>query len=30
MPAYQRIESDDRWDIVNYIRYLNGQKGIGE
>ena len=30
MPAYQRIESGDRWDIVNYIRYLNGQKGIGE
>jgi mono/diheme cytochrome c family protein len=30
MPAYQRIESTDRWDIVNYIRYLNGQKGIGE
>jgi hypothetical protein len=30
MPGYQRIESDDRWDIVNYIRYLNRQKGIGE
>ena len=23
MPSYQRISSDDRWDIVNYIRYLN-------
>jgi len=30
MPAYQRIPSDDRWDIVNYVRYLNGQKGIGQ
>jgi mono/diheme cytochrome c family protein len=30
MPAYQRIIAADRWDIVNYIRYLNGQKGIGE
>lgn len=30
MPAYSRIESDARWDIVNYIRYLNHQKGIGE
>jgi cytochrome c len=30
MPAYQRIPSDDRWDIVNYIRYLNGQKGVGQ
>lgn len=30
MPAYQRIPSDDRWDIVNYLRYLNGQKGIGQ
>ena len=28
MPAYSRIPSDDRWDIVNYIRYLNDQKGI--
>lgn len=25
MPSYQRIPSSDRWDIVNYIRYLNGQ-----
>jgi mono/diheme cytochrome c family protein len=23
MPSYQRIPSDDRWDIVNFIRYLN-------
>jgi mono/diheme cytochrome c family protein len=30
MPAYQRIAAEDRWDIVNYIRYLNGQKGIGQ
>lgn len=30
MPSYQRIASEDRWDIVNYIRYLNGQKGIGQ
>jgi mono/diheme cytochrome c family protein len=28
MPAYSRIPSDDRWDIVNYVRYLNDQKGI--
>jgi mono/diheme cytochrome c family protein len=25
MPAYRRIQPDDRWDIVNYLRYLNGQ-----
>jgi hypothetical protein len=25
MPAYRRIPPDHRWDIVNYIRYLNGQ-----
>jgi mono/diheme cytochrome c family protein len=30
MPAYQRIPAADRWDIVNYIRYLNGQREIGE
>lgn len=30
MPGYQRIPPHDRWDIVNYIRYLNEQKGIGE
>jgi len=22
MPNYNRIQSDDRWDIVNYLRYL--------
>jgi mono/diheme cytochrome c family protein len=30
MPSYQRIASEDRWDIINYLRYLNEQKGIGE
>ena len=25
MPSYKRIRSSDRWDIVNYVRYLNGQ-----
>ena len=25
MPSYKRIPSDSRWDIVNYVRYLNGQ-----
>jgi hypothetical protein len=25
MPSYKRIPPEDRWDIVNYIRYLNGQ-----
>jgi mono/diheme cytochrome c family protein len=30
MPGYQRIPSDDRWDVVNYIRYLNEQKGVGQ
>jgi len=30
MPSYQRILSVDRWDIVNYIRYLNDQKGVGQ
>lgn len=30
MPNYRRIPSDDRWDIVNYLRYLNGQKGVGQ
>jgi mono/diheme cytochrome c family protein len=23
MPSYQRIPAQDRWDIVNYVRYLN-------
>ena len=25
MPSYQRIPDRDRWDIVNYVRYLNDQ-----
>lgn len=25
MPAYRRIPAADRWDIVNYVRYMNGQ-----
>jgi hypothetical protein len=28
MPSYQRIAESDRWDIVNWVRYLNGQKGV--
>lgn len=28
MPSYQRIPISDRWDIVNYLRYLNGQRGV--
>jgi mono/diheme cytochrome c family protein len=28
MPSYQRIPDHDRWDIVNYIRYLNGQTEV--
>ena len=28
MPGYARIPADDRWDIVNYVRYLTKQKGI--
>ena len=30
MPSHQRIASSDRWDIVNYLRYLNGQKGVAQ
>jgi mono/diheme cytochrome c family protein len=30
MPNYWRISSDDRWDIVNWIRYLDGQKGVAQ
>jgi hypothetical protein len=30
MPSYGRIPSSDRWDIVNYVRYMNKQKGIGQ
>lgn len=29
MPGYARIPSEERWDIVNYLRYLNGQAEIG-
>jgi hypothetical protein len=28
MPSHRRIPSQDRWDVVNYIRYLNQQRGI--
>ena len=28
MPGYGRIPSEDRWDIVNYVRYLTKQRGI--
>jgi mono/diheme cytochrome c family protein len=27
MPSYRRIRADSRWDIVNYIREINGQGG---
>ena len=27
MPSYKRIAPEDRWDIVNYLRDLNGQGG---
>ncbi len=27
MPSYRRIPAEHRWDIVNYVRYLNGQTG---
>ena len=27
MPSYKRISPESRWDIVNYIRDLNGQGG---
>jgi hypothetical protein len=27
MPSYKRIAAADRWDIVNYIRYLNNPTG---
>ena len=30
MPSYQRIQAQDRWDIVNYIRYLNEQRGVAQ
>jgi mono/diheme cytochrome c family protein len=28
MPSYNRIEEPDRWDIVNYLRSLQGKIGI--
>ena len=30
MPGYQRIPSQDRWDIVNYVRYLNNPTGSAQ
>ena len=27
MPSYKRIPSEDRWDIVNYVRYLDRKGG---
>lgn len=30
MPSYSRIDPDSRWDIVNYLRYMNDQKGVGQ
>lgn len=27
MPSYNRIEEPDRWDVVNYLRALQGQGG---
>ena len=27
MPGYMRMPSQDRWDIVNYVRYLNNPTG---
>ena len=27
MPSYRRIPKEERWDLVNWIRYLNGQGG---
>lgn len=28
MPSYRRIAPRDRWDIVNYVRELNGQNAV--
>ncbi len=28
MPGYSRIPPNDRWDIVNYIRYMTKSKGV--
>ena len=30
MPGYARIAPNDRWDIVNYIRYLNGEMRVAQ
>jgi mono/diheme cytochrome c family protein len=27
MPSYRRIPPEDRWDVINYVRDLNGQGG---
>ena len=27
MPAYARIPEDDRWDLINYVRYLDERGG---
>ena len=29
MPSYRRIPPDHRWDIVNYVRYMNGAPAAG-
>jgi len=28
MPSYNRIEESDRWDLINYLRSLQGKNGI--
>ena len=28
MPSYNRIEEMDRWDVVNYVRALQGKLGV--
>jgi hypothetical protein len=28
MPPYNRIEESDRWDVVNYVRGLQGKAGV--
>jgi mono/diheme cytochrome c family protein len=30
MPSYGRIAPADRWDLVNYLRYLIQQKGVAQ
>jgi mono/diheme cytochrome c family protein len=30
MPSYGRIPPNDRWDLVNYVRYMVQQKGIAQ